>query len=128
MLRGKTPGSVANESTVIGSGIIGSVSLNLENGKGYALRYTATCGAVIGGVRSTRRLEYVLSVRADAGTAVIDGVSALINSVGSAATASFAIAFSVSGANIVATFSTGAGVTAATAIACRLDFVEVVYP
>ena len=128
VLRGKTPGSAPNETVALGYDASGSTSFNLVNGVGYELRVTAICGAVIGGNRVTRRLEYVLAVRCDGGTAVIDGQSTVLNSVGAAATSTFAITFTASGAGIVMTFATGGGTTAETAVSCRVEFGEVVYP
>jgi hypothetical protein len=128
VLRGKTPGSVPNETVVLGYDAAGSTQFYLVNGEGYELRVTAICGAVIGGNRVTRRLEYVLAVRCDGGTAVIDGQSSVLNSVGAAATSTFAITFAASGAGIAMTFATGGGTTAETAVSCRVEFGEVVYP
>jgi hypothetical protein len=128
VFRGGTPGSVANENVPLYYGSSSTVGISLENGKAYELRVTAICGAVIAAARSCRRLEYVLAVRCDGGTAVIDGVSASINSVGSAATAAFNLQFTVATNVLTITFYTGVGITAKTAVECRVEFGEVVYP
>lgn len=129
ILRGSTPGLVANESVELKYGAFGNEVFELENGKTYAVKVVAACGGVQGLNTVTLALELSFNVWRGGGLSIIEG-SPITASYGNAGGATWTLAASIGAApdRVVLTFSTGAGTPTVVNVAAKVEFTEVVLP
>lgn len=128
VLRGDTPGSVANETVELLYGASANQYLTLENGKTYAFVVTAAVGGVQSGpTRVSRSFRFSFNVRQDGGTPVITA-SGVSEDYGDSAAAGWTITPSVAASpeRIALTFETSTTPSQCHASA-RVEFTEVVY-
>ena len=124
VLRGSTPGAVANETVELKYGLAGDQTFQLEDGKTYAVKVVAAAGGVRVGTES-RVLELSFNARRVAGVSTIEGAQ-LTASYGSAGAALWTLTASIGAPDrVVLTFDTGPGVPSKVNVAARVEFTEV---
>jgi hypothetical protein len=127
VLRGSTPGLAVNEAVELKYGIDADQTLQLEDGKTYAVKVVAACGGVQGLSDVTCVLELSFSARRSGGTSSIQG-SQVTTTYGDATTWTLAASIGAGPDRIVLMFSTGAGPASIVNVAARTEFTEVVRP
>jgi hypothetical protein len=123
LLIGTTPGATTNESVnlLIGGTVVNQPFVLPFVNTAYELRVVVKVNNLISGVFTARRLEYVLAIYDNSGSATING-SSLISNIGDPSSSLESVTFTVSGNLLTATFHTGAGTTAITKVAAYVTY------